>query len=157
MSTQSMIILLIFFAISYLFAFKFLKKMWRIIGLCVITGILVGIIALAFLYFSNHAYKLTIDARLQQSHYYVDLSNDNKLPLPDNTALSFRKSEKSATFFTTKSEEEIIKYYKGISNVQSLKIVARHELYVTENGQNFKIIIEETEQPRGNYLQVESQ
>jgi len=84
------------------------------------------------------------------------------LPLPEHTAFTYRYSENAAAYYTTLSEEDIIKFFKNLAskdsfisenpNLNNEKII----LKFTYKNTPYIVGLSKSIKPKGYYLYVES-
>jgi hypothetical protein len=155
--------IIIVIALSYALTFYFTKKKLLLYSIIVVTLLWFILGGIGFKYLTSQQFKLSVDLKFKQTSVHNDLrpNGSPSLPLPGNTVFAYRYSETSASYFTVDTYEEVIIFFKSISNKESFI-----EESNTDNGKTkidlkyenklYSVLIYKSIDPKGYYLQVDS-
>ncbi len=163
MSYFFLILIIVLVILSFVLSFFVVKKnflIYAIIALVLFWGVFGTV---GFRYFTNQQFRLSVDLRFRQAKQHDDFTNKNipSLPLPKDTAFSYRYSDKGATYCTTLEKEKIANYFKGISDkdtfIKDSSSTDEKEKYKFDYKKiPFTISIEKSINPKGNYIYIDS-
>jgi hypothetical protein len=160
--TMSDLVLLILMILGFSFAVFTMKKNFLIyvILLVLFLGILGTV---GFRYFTNPLFRLSVNLKFNTTKQHDDLTNKNipPLPLPENTVFEYRYSDNGARYYTLLGKNEIINYYKGISDKDSFinnqdSTSEKEKCKFDYKNVPFIISIEKSINQDGNYIYIDS-
>lgn len=163
MKYNLLIVIILFIILSFILAFLKAKKNFLIHTIIALVLFWVILGTAAFGYFTNHQFRLSVDLIFKQAKYHSTLTENitPRLPLPRNTAFSFRYSEEGAAYCTTLDKDDIATYFNGISDKGSFvrdSSSTREKEYLKFSYKNtpFTVSIEKSNKPKGNYMFINS-
>lgn len=156
-------VIILFIILSFALVFLKAKKNY-LIHIIIVLVLFWGILGtVAFRYYTNQQFRLSVDLIFKQAKYHSALTENNipLLPLPRNTAFAFRYSEEGAAYCTTLDKDDIITYFKKISDKGSFvrdssSTGEKEYLKFSYKNTPFTVSIEKNNKPKGNYMFIDS-
>lgn len=158
-------IIIVIITLSYLLAFMLIKrKDFLIYSMITLSLLWLGTGPAAYKYISSQQLRVTFDTILNPVIEHKD-SFENEilvLPLPEHTVFAYRYSENAAAYYTSLTEDDIVKFFKDLASNDSFIIEnpnlnnEKIMLKFTYKNTPYIVGLSESVKPKGYNLYIES-
>lgn len=123
-----LILVIVIAVIILIYAFAILLNRGKIYIIILTTVFLIVSGILLYNYYTNPLFRCSINTLIEPiSQHNILGTEEDKLPLPSYTALRYRYSEKGAVYYTKTKTQDVIKFYKLLTNQKYIEIYNKYE------------------------------